>query len=360
MLKGMAADTRERGVPRGTVSRAGIFRAREVHRHLCTQCDGDEARLQRLSSALLAICSIEIEYFAECRSILRNTAAERTRRKQAELFSASIVDTTETVAIESTVVRDHARRTTSAVEQMMLRMTEANETAAMSARNMREHAQDASALNDVVLGTRNEVQRTTQVADQAAARAGEAMAITRTLSRQSRAIEEVLRLISDIAKQTNLLSLNAAIEAAHAGEAGRGFAVVAHEVKHLASKTAAATDRIGETIVAMQQASEAAADSNASVCDIVQTVQQSAAAIRDAMHQQMNVLGSITNGVKYTSQSADTMSNIVADIQADTGEVMLQVGSLVNGYESIDQRLNDLRDSSSEFAATIRTSGGTA
>jgi len=137
-------------------------------------------------------------------------------------------------------------QTVTAMEQMNATVLEVARNAAQAAETSgraRAQAEDGSRVVEKVVDGIGQVQREalTLKSDMA------------NLGQQAESIGRIMNVISDIADQTNLLALNAAIEAARAGEAGRGFAVVADEVRKLAEKTMTATKEVGDAISGIQQ-----------------------------------------------------------------------------------------------------------
>ncbi|MGE5146529.1 MAG: methyl-accepting chemotaxis protein, partial [Candidatus Eiseniibacteriota bacterium] len=114
-----------------------------------------------------------------------------------------------------------------------------------------------------------QVHQSTEIAKRAVTEADKTNAAVQGLAEAATKIGEVVNLISDIAEQTNLLALNATIEAARAGEAGKGFAVVASEVKTLASQTAKATEEIGKQIQEMQGSTGRVASAIRDIAEII-------------------------------------------------------------------------------------------
>ncbi|MGC9666992.1 methyl-accepting chemotaxis protein [Planosporangium sp. 12N6] len=150
-----------------------------------------------------------------------------------------------------------------------------------------------------------------RVAESAVSAAQSANSIVSQLGRSSVEIGNVVKVITSIAEQTNLLALNATIEAARAGEAGKGFAVVASEVKDLAQETAKATEDISRRIDAIQDDSEAAVQAIAQIGDVIETINNHSTTIASAVEEQTATTGEIGRNVtEAATGSAEIASNI--------------------------------------------------
>ncbi len=175
------------------------------------------------------------------------------------------------------------------------------------------------------------------------------------LSEATDKINHVTALINDIAEQTNLLALNATIEAARAGEAGKGFAVVASEVKALASQTAQATSDIATQVAELQQVSGSAVSSVQEISGTISRLNEISVAIAGAMEEQSAATQEISrNSIEAANgtQSAGTNVEKVSTIAQDTGTAAEQVNSSAS---SLKEQAETLQMEVASFLNEIRS-----
>ena len=196
-------------------------------------------------------------------------------------------------------------------------------------------AQSAQRAQDDSRSGQQALQETIAEMRNMAARTQVASASISKLQGSSIKIEEIVKVISEVADQINLLALNAAIEAARAGEHGRGFAVVADEVRKLAEKTSKATKEIygnvteimGETNQAVSTMSELLTDVQKGVEQIEQ-VGQRLEGILDFSSTLSEHMQGIVDSAEQSAREVESISTHLVDMRSELGEFEKQMGSI--------------------------------
>lgn len=182
-------------------------------------------------------------------------------------------------------------------------------------------------------------------------RAGHDIAQLKTAAQE---IGDIVSLINDIAEQTNLLALNATIEAARAGEAGKGFAVVASEVKSLASQTASATQQIGDQITGIQQASNTAVDAMTEIEGIIRDIDNTAVSIASAVEEQDASAQEIARNIAEVSAGTNEVTSSIQKVNNAADETGSKANEVLDAVRELGQRSSDLQAQIDNFLSTIR------
>jgi len=226
-------------------------------------------------------------------------------------------------------------------DQVVTAITEMSATASEVAQNTTQVAEATHAATGDVANAQRCVDASLEEISALMAQINNAASNIQSLSEQSKKINSVLSVIGGIAEQTNLLALNAAIEAARAGEQGRGFAVVADEVRSLASRTQSSTLEINEMLSELHKLVALAVKT-------MEESQQSCVRSVDSSRAISDSLGSVTSAVT----AINDMSTQIATAATEQSSVTEEINRNVFAIQEI---VNELLHSSEEAARVSQT-----
>ncbi len=270
--------------------------------------------------------------------------------------AATVSSGTEQVATAATQTETGVSRQRDAIAQVATAMTEIAAVVQEVAGNTSLAAQATQETDIQARSGRDVVQNTANSIDQLAHEIGQAAQTIRNLQTDSSQISVILKVINSVAEQTNLLALNAAIEAARAGEHGRGFAVVADEVRSLATRVGQSTEEINamisllqgqahqavETMERSQQEADASValtrESGSALLRIVssaETINQMTAQIATAAEEQSSVAIDMDRSISEIELIAEESTRAASETVSAVGEIrqsMLRLKQLVGQF----------------------------
>ncbi len=287
-----------------------------------------------------------------------NKASSAARRSElirfADEFEAAvgaIVSNVSASAVQLESAAGTLTRTADTTQSLSNQVAGASEEASQNMQSVASATEELSASVDEI-GKR--VRESNRIAEAAVLQAEQTDGRIGKLSRAAQQIGDVVKLITAIAEQTNLLALNATIEAARAGEAGRGFAVVASEVKSLASQTARATDEISSHISGMQSATQESVAAIKEIGGTIGQISEIASSIATAVEQQGSATQEIARSVQNVAQGTQEAAVNIMQVNRGATETGSASEDVLNSAQSLSSESKRLRAELDRFMANIR------
>lgn len=295
----------------------------------------------------------------------------------ADKVSSSMTTTSESIEeimLNITKVKEQAgyqsesvQKSDDTIKTMLSKINELNENASIqvecvsnSSKAVEDMVSNIRSVTQILEGNSTTVQKLGTESENGRKRINESTELAETILEKSAGLMEASTIVQSIASQTNLLAMNAAIEAAHAGDAGKGFAVVADEIRKLAEQSNTQGKNIGSQLSELQEIIQGVSDNTKAVqnqfeviFDLTNKVQEQEAVIKNAMDEQnegnVQVLQSI-NEIKSSADVVKKNTNLLLNGGKQIGEEMKH---LENVTQEITESMNKMAADSTEITQSV-------
>lgn len=232
----------------------------------------------------------------------------------------------------------------------------ANETQGSSdetTNNVQTVASAAEELAASIGEISRQVSQTTEIVERATTGTRVTNEKVEGLAQAATKIGEVVTLIQAIAEQTNLLALNATIEAARAGEAGKGFAVVASEVKELATQTSKATEEIASQINEIQSATKESVVAIGEIAETMNEVNSYTTAIASAVEQQGAATAEISQNVQRAAEATGAVSSSMSQLSQAVDQTASSADMVLSASGELTEKTDELKSEVASFLSEV-------
>ncbi|CAG0962308.1 Methyl-accepting chemotaxis protein PctC [Methylophilaceae bacterium] len=306
--------------------------------------DGDLTVKAQVSENITGAIADSINYTIDS---LRDLVTEINRAtEQVNQATAQAQDTSTSLLAaaeeQSKQIADTGEAVNNMTHSILQVSSNAGQASQVAQRSLQAATQGAQAVQNTIAGM-NEIRSQIQETSKRIKRLGES----------SQEISEIVELISDITEQTNILALNAAIQAASAGEAGRGFTVVAEEVQRLAERSSEATKQISAIVKTIQT------DTNSAVAAMEKSTEGvvEGARLSDAAGQALNEIETVTNNLAQLIEAISTATVAQTEVAATVSRNMQQIQNITSqtteGTKSTAQSIGQLTGLAEELRESV-------